>query len=122
MVPITEAQLPLPLTVVAASSPVVWVTQQPRSLRSALVRRPRTPIVSAATAPASLVAWAECVVAKVSWQVTSQMRSFPFLQGTTVISSGRILSAQCRPDGSKHDGTLAEVRALFMMSFISACL
>ena len=71
-----------------------------RSLRSALVRGPRTPIVStaigekrcsgvrltylatflssasAATVPSSLVAWAEYEGAKVSWQVTSQMRSF----------------------------------------------
>ena len=60
--------------------------------------------------------------AKVSWQVTSQMRTFLSLQGTTDMPSGRFLSAQWRPDGSKQDGTLAEVRALFMMSFISACL
>ena len=97
-----------------------------------MVRGPRTPIVStaigkkrcsgvrltylatflssasAATAPASLVVWAEYEGAKASWHVMLQMRSFLLLQGTTTIPSGCSSSARCRPDSSKRDGTLAE--------------
>ena len=50
-----------------------------------------------------------------SGHVASQTRSLPLDQGTTVTLSGRE-----RPDGSRQDGTFADVKALCKMTMMAS--
>ena len=65
-----------------------------------------------ATAPVSATAIVALDGAWVSGHVASQTRSCPHLRGANVIPSGRFLSAQARPDGSRRDGMCAADKAL----------
>ena len=56
-----------------------------------------------------------------SGHVASQTRSLRLDQGTTVTPSGRFPSVRERPDGSRRDGTCADVKALCKMSLMALC-
>ena len=55
---------------------------------------------------------------KVSETVASQQRLFPWLNGNTVMPSGRILLLVSKPTGSSREGTPAVARDLFITSFM----
>ena len=75
-----------------------------------------------ATFPAARTAKLLWDQAKVSGHVASHTKGFPEDQGVTVTQSRRLPSLLERPEGSKREGTLTEVRDLQMISLIAACL
>ena len=126
------------------TSPVSVAIRRPSSFKKSLVEGPRAPVVSTAIGwnmyrsiswwyfcrlldSARLAAYAGCsavwgrfVAANVSLHVASHTSGFPFLNGKTVMPSGRRPSPRSNPGGSRFEGMPAVTRARLTTSFRAA--